>query len=185
MIRHNNKYYRSFGFTMIEMLIGIIILSSLSATAISIYYHYFHLQSTALKISDSIKQIKQAATIYYFNHKQAAQNLNINTLVSDHYLDPTSIYQGAKELNGATVSHDFNYNVSFNDNTKTITVSLDTYQSIRLNRSNPVKMTQIKHGHNHPLFTYQWTFTPILPAGQEASVSQAEYINRITTGEVR
>ena len=178
------------GFTLIELIIGLVIVIALSTTAVSIYYHYFHIELVSTKISDSIKRIKNATTIYYFDKKSSAQNLNFTVLLANGYLDVNSIYRGEKQSNKAN----FNFNYTVTPYYKTgpgihtidhITIDLITYQHIHLNQAHPNKRIVRKDKNRMNYYDYQWNFIPILPAGQEANIAQSEYLNRLTTGNMR
>ena len=196
------KKQNAFGFSMIELLIALMIILTLSVTAASICYYAFTVDSVSIKISDSIKQIKQATTNFYFHMKNIGgltpndaipidylpltlnkkdPNNKKDILLNDGYLDPSSIYQGASYSNGK--SHDYTYTVKKDESPGALPVpdqfiiTLTTYQSISLQQAHPSNFTLSPDG----LSTYTWKFTAMLPTGAFKDVERSRRLNLINS----
>lgn len=166
----NSRWCQQLGFTLLELLIGLVIAVTLAIISIPLVYHYCNAISSVSKIENSIETLKDASTLYYYNDMKSVQKpaivlpLTIQRLYDLHLLNSNDLFNSiSKDNKGHISSTLYNYAVSYDEVTHLIDINLITTRPVNFQTENPnhfSKTTEPKTGVT--TYSYDWQFFPLL-----------------------
>lgn len=149
-----NKYSKQFGFSLLELLISIVAMISLSVIGIAVAQRYASHYNYLDKTADSISMLHDALTTYYFTKGKQTRNMTIADLENEGIIQKDFIF---------TNQGIFQYNLQILPNE--LVIQLETLHGISLQSLHPNEMftfSKIKHGKKYLYTVYRWIYPPLL-----------------------
>lgn len=132
------------GYTLLELLLGLIIAILITTFGVRIIYHYSHEAVAQHKVADSIQRLKEASVIYYHNNLQGGLEpgvrvpMSLQAIYNQKILTPDDLYNNQSyDDKGQLVHQLYDYAVKYTPANKLITITLTTTNSHTLQAAKP------------------------------------------------
>ncbi len=157
-----NKRQQQIGFGLLELLIAIVVVISLSATGIMVAQHYSSQYSQAKKIGSTLQILHEALNNYYLNHHNHSQHVSLQLLSQLGYINDENVFNIDDPASPFTNNKLYEYTLMLEPNEISITISTDSGAELRgLSPDIFHRKKKIISGRTYYYRYYEWDYRPL------------------------